>query len=217
MHKSSERSNDGCVWNEDAPTVVSCAFFSATGACGHLQPQALLCPSVPLVRKGRGIMRKFKTSKGNRTNYIYYTAEGKKVELKPGQNGVDETWITMLHDWDDEQLDADRREEYHCPVHYQAYSDGEGEDADDRNHYLCDTAADPLEQMLASINEQEHSEKLDRLKGALTTLTDLQRDTIYKKFYRNMSNVDIAAEEGVSEAAIRNRLKKIFANLAKKI
>lgn len=71
--------------------------------------------------------------------------------------------------------------------------------------------------MLASINEQEHSEKLDRLKAALTKLTDLQRDTIYKKFYRNMSNVDIAAEEGVSEAAIRNRLKKIFANLAKKI
>jgi len=71
--------------------------------------------------------------------------------------------------------------------------------------------------MLASINEQEHSDKLDRLKAALTTLTDLQRDTIYKKFYRNMSNVDIAAEEGVSEAAIRNRLKKIFANLAKKI
>lgn len=162
-------------------------------------------------------MRKFKTAADNRTNYIYYTAEGKKVELKPGQDGVDETWITMLHDWDDEQLDADRREEYHRPVHYQAYSDGEGEDADDRNPYLCDTAADPLEQMLASINEQEHSEKLDRLKAALTTLTDLQRDTICKKFYRNMSNVDIAAEEGVSEAAIRNRLKKIFANLAKKI
>jgi len=118
---------------------------------------------------------------------------------------------------DDEQLDADRREDYHCPVHYQAYSDGEGEDADDRNPYLCDTDADPLEQMLASIRQQEHSDKLDRLKAALTTLTDLQRDTIYKKFYRNMSNVDIAAEEGVSEAAIRNRLKKIFANLAKKI
>lgn len=27
MHKSSERSDDGCAWNEDAPTVVSCAFF----------------------------------------------------------------------------------------------------------------------------------------------------------------------------------------------
>lgn len=27
MHKSSELSDDGCVWNEDALTVVSCAFF----------------------------------------------------------------------------------------------------------------------------------------------------------------------------------------------
>lgn len=167
-------------------------------------------------------MRKFKTSEDNRTNYIYYTAEGKKLVIKPGMVGNDgkaitEEMITILHKMDDEQVDADRREEYHCPVHYLAYSDGEGEDADDRNPYLCDTAADPLEQMLASINEQEHSEKLDRLKAALTTLTDLQRDTIHKKFYHNMSNVDIAAEEGVSEAAIRNRLKKIFANLAKKI
>lgn len=27
MHKSSEHSNDSCVCNEDAPTVVSCAFW----------------------------------------------------------------------------------------------------------------------------------------------------------------------------------------------
>ena len=52
MHKTSERSNDGCVWNEDAPTVAFVRLFSAIGACGHLQPQALLCPSVPLGRKG---------------------------------------------------------------------------------------------------------------------------------------------------------------------
>lgn len=51
MHKSSEYSDKGCIWNEDAPTVIPCAF-SAIGACGHLQPQALLCPSVPLGRKG---------------------------------------------------------------------------------------------------------------------------------------------------------------------
>lgn len=162
-------------------------------------------------------MRKFKTSADNRTNYIYYFDDGSKCVITPGENGENTTIIAQLYAMDDEQVDADRREEYYCPVHYLAYSDGEGEEADDRNPYLCDTAADPLEQMLASINEQEHSEKLDKLKAALTTLTDLQRDTIHKKFYHNMSNVDIAAEEGVSEAAIRNRLKKIFANLAKKI
>lgn len=162
-------------------------------------------------------MRKFKTAADNRTNYIYYFNDGSKCVITPGEYGENTTIIAQLHAMDDEQLDADRREEYHCPVHYQAYSDGEGEDAADRNLYLCDTAADLLEQMLASINEQEHSEKLDRLKVALTTLTDLQRDTVYKKFYLNMFNVDIASGEGVSEAAIRNRLKKIFANLAKKI
>lgn len=161
-------------------------------------------------------MRKFKTAEENRTNYIYYFNDGSKCVITPGKNGENTTIIAQLHAMDDEQLDADRREEYHCPVHYQAYSDGEGGDADDRNPYLCDTAANPLEQMLASINEQEHSDKLDRLKAALTTLTDLQRDTIYKKFYRNMSNVDIAAEEGVSEAAIRNRLKKSLQTLRKK-
>lgn len=70
---------------------------------------------------------------------------------------------------------------------------------------------------MASIQEQEHSDKLDRLSNALSEMTDLQKDTVFKKFYRKMTNVAIAAEEGVSEAAIRNRLKKIFASLAKKI
>lgn len=167
-------------------------------------------------------MRKFKTAEDNRTNYIYYTADGKKVVIKPGMLGADgkevtEEVINILHDYDDEQVDADRREEYHCPVHYQAYYDGEGDDAADRNHYLEDSSTDPFEQMLIFIEEQEHSNKLDNLKTALTTLSDLQKNTIYKKFYLNKSNVDIAAEEGVSEAAIRNRLKKIYANLSKKI
>ena len=162
-------------------------------------------------------MRKFKTTEDNRTNYIYYFNDGTSYTITPGEKGENATIISQLHAMDDEQVDADRREDYHCPVHYQAYSGGEGEDADDRNPYLCDTAADPLEQMLASIRQQEHSDKLDRLKATLSTLTDLQRDTIYKKFYRNMSNVDIAAEEGVSETAIRNRLKKIYAQLGKKI
>lgn len=56
-----------------------------------------------------------------------------------------------------------------------------------------------------------------KLKVALSELTDKQKDTVVKKFYRNMTNVQIAAEENVSEAAIRNRLKKIYAQLGKKI
>ena len=63
-------------------------------------------------------MRKFKTSEDNRTNYIYYFDDGSKCVITPGENGENTTIIAKLHAMDDEQLDADRREDYHCPVHY---------------------------------------------------------------------------------------------------
>lgn len=167
-------------------------------------------------------MRKFKTAEKNRTNYVYYTAEGKLIVITPGMTGADgkavtENLITMLHDWDDEDVDAERREEYHCPVHYENYHDGDGDDADDRNSFLEDETYNPLQQILVSIAEDERSTRMAKLKVALSELTDKQKDTIIKKFYRNMTNVQIAAEEGVSEAAIRNRLSKIYATLKKKI
>lgn len=167
-------------------------------------------------------MRKFKTAEKNRTNYIYYTAEGKPIVITPwmvGEDGkaVTESLITMLHDWDDDELDADRREAYHCPVHYDGYHDGDGDDADDRNPYLEDDTYNPLQQILTSIANEERSLQIEKLKVAPSELTDKQKDTVVKKFYRNMTNVQIAAEEGVSEAAIRNRLTKIYATLKKKI
>ena len=81
MHKSSERSDDGCVWNEDAPTVAFVRLFSAIGACGHLQPQALLCPSVSLGRKGHNAVKnddsKNRKSRFNPNRTCYLTADGK--------------------------------------------------------------------------------------------------------------------------------------------
>lgn len=167
-------------------------------------------------------MRKFKTAEKNRTNYVYYTAEGKPIVITPGMTGEDgkavtENLITMLHGWDDDDVDAERREEYHCPVHYESYHDGDGDDADDRNSYLEDETYNPLQQILTSIVEDERSTRMAKLKVALSELTDKQKDTVVKKFYRGMTNVDIAVEEGVSEAAIRNRLSKIYATLKKKI
>lgn len=167
-------------------------------------------------------MRKFKTAAKNRTNYIYYTAEGKPIVITPGMVGEDgkavtESLITMLHDWDDDDVDAERHEEYHCPVHYDGYHDGDGDDADDRNPYFEDETYNPLQQILTSIANEERSLQIEKLKVALSQLTDKQKDTVIKKFYRGMTNVQIAAEEGVSEAAIRNRLTKIYATLKKKI
>jgi len=160
-------------------------------------------------------MRKFKTAKKNCTNYVYYTAEEKRIVLTPDE--VDSSWIALLHDWDDDEVDADRREDYHVPVHYDSYSDGEGDDAADRNSYMEDDAPDPFESLIQSMDASEHEDKLKKLKVAIQTLQPQQIALIQKVFYENRTNVDIAAEEGVSEAAIRNRLKKIYTNLAKKI
>ncbi|MEA4987796.1 MAG: sigma-70 family RNA polymerase sigma factor [Anaerovorax sp.] len=162
-------------------------------------------------------MRKFKTAEDNRTNYIYYFDDGSKCVITPGENGENTTIISQLHAMDDAEVDADRREDYHCPVHYESYHDGDGDDADDRNPYLEDETYNPLQQILTSIAEEERSTRMVKLKVALSELTDKQKDTVVKKFYRGMTNVDIAAEEGVSEAAIRNRLTKIYATLKKKI
>lgn len=168
-------------------------------------------------RTGNFMTRKFKTAEKNRVNYVYYTADGKKIVINPGENDVTEEMITLLHTYDDEEVDADRREDYHAPVRFEGYSDDEGSELESRNSYLADTSADPLEKLMDAIKEEELETKIDNLKTALSTLTEKQQETIYKKFFRNMTNTAIALEEEVSETAIRNRLAKIYKNLEKKI
>lgn len=192
------------------PISVSESVYIITSALFVSLP-----PAFRAEKKGRDFMRKFKTAEKNRTNYVYYTAEGKKIVLTP--EDVDSTWIALLHDEDDEIMDADRREDYHVPVHYDAYSDGEGDDAADRNSYLEDDTFNPFEQLIRSMDAAEHDDKLQKLKTAIKTLQRQQQALIQKVFYDGRTNVDIAVEEGVTEAAIRNRLKKIYTNLAKNI
>ena len=73
-------------------------------------------------------MRQYKTSKKNRATYTYYSADGKKLmELVHGENGVTEADIAMLHEQDDLEYNAQRREDYHAPVHYDSYTVSDGQ------------------------------------------------------------------------------------------
>jgi RNA polymerase sigma factor (sigma-70 family) len=56
---------------------------------------------------------------------------------------------------------------------------------------------------------------LERLTKAMEYLTDKQKELFKKKYVDQRTNTDIANEEGVSEAAIRNRLKKMHSKLKK--
>ena len=63
----------------------------------------------------------------------------------------------------------------------------------------------------------EEEETTDEVKCAIKTLLKGQQDLIEKVFYKNMKLVDIAEEEGVTEAALRNRLNKIYRKLKKNL
>ncbi|AGL03682.1 RNA polymerase sigma factor [Desulfoscipio gibsoniae] len=159
--------------------------------------------------------RGFKTSKKNRTNYVYYTAEGTKIVITPGEDGVTEADIELLHALDDQEVDEQRRYGYRVSVHLDAYHDGEGGAADDRNKYLANNSANP-EQLYMEVEEElEHLASLDRLTKAMEHLLPKQRELFKKVYVDKRTNADIAAEEGVTEVAIRNRLKKMHEKLKK--
>ena len=151
-------------------------------------------------------MRNYKTSKANRATYRYYDIEGKlRCELVPGQDGVTEVLIQQLHAADDDEFDANRREAYHVPVHYMAYATSDAEEAEDRNLYLADEAADPSIIFEKTISRAEFKREFhERWKD----LTKEQQRLVIRKA-NGETNVAIAAEQGVSEAAIRKQLKRI--------
>lgn len=151
-------------------------------------------------------MRNQKTSKANRTTYRYYDISGKCCcELTPGQDGVTEVLIQHLHAADDEEFDADRREAYHVPVHYAAYSCGDSEEAEDRNAYLADEDADPSLIFEKAFTRKEFQQAF---RERWAKLSADQRRLVLRKA-NGETNVAIATELGVSEAAIRNQLKRI--------
>lgn len=162
-------------------------------------------------------MRTFKTSKKDRTNYNYYTATGEKIEITP--DDVGSNWITLLHEDDDAAVDAERREQYRVPVHYDslANSDGDTDGLDEKLDFMADPTLNPLERIMEGITQQEHQEMLVKLKAAIETLQPQQKDLIHKVFFEGRTCTSIAEEDGVSKAAISNRLKKIYTALGKKL
>lgn len=159
--------------------------------------------------------RNFKTSQKNRTNYIYYTAEGTKIIITPGEDGVTEADIELLHSMDDIEVDQQRRYDYRVTAHLDAYYDGESEAATDRNKYLSDDSANPEQLYIEAEDKAEHLDTLDKLTKAMECLLPKQKELFKKVYLDKRTNTDIAAEEGVTEAAIRNRLKKMHEKLRK--
>lgn len=162
------------------------------------------------------MQRHIKTSQKNRATYIYYDENGNKlIELLPGERGVTKTDIALLHSMDDAEMDEQRRYDYRVTEHIDAYHDGDGEDASDRNKRLADNRTNPETVLIAQEDDEAYAETLFRLTEAMNSLQPQQRELFEKVYIQRRSYTSIAVEEGVTETAIRNRLKKIHEKLRK--
>lgn len=121
--------------------------------------------------------------------YEFVTGEISEVE-------VDERLGGMLLDLDRQQENNDQKET--------------------RRHVSLD-GMDYEGELFASAEDTEraveHREDMARLYSAMEALSPSQRELVKKVYFEERKLMDIAAEEGVSEAAIRNRLKKIYSRL----
>lgn len=157
--------------------------------------------------------RKFKTSQRKREDYIYYTAERTRIVISPGEDGATEALIETLHNFDDEEVDEQRRYDYRVTAHLDAYHDGENEEASDRNKYLADDSYNPESILVEKEMKVGHQELLNGLKEAMESLTEKEKKLFQDKFVNNLSNVSIAKEMGISETMVRKNLKKLYEKL----
>ena len=123
--------------------------------------------------------------------YEFVTGEVSEVE-------VDERLGGMLLDLDRQQYNNDQKET--------------------RRHFSLD-GMDYEGELFASAQDTEgeavRREDMARLYSAMEILSPAQRELVEKVYFEERKITDIAREEGVSEAAIRNRLKKIYSRLKK--
>ena len=92
MHKSSECSDDGCVWNEDAPTVVSCAIFRLSEPVVIFN-RRLFCVS-PYRSDGKDTAMKSKETKERNRGFNgkYNSTLEERIKRTPKENAIRGMW-----------------------------------------------------------------------------------------------------------------------------
>lgn len=118
--------------------------------------------------------------------YEFVTGEFSEIE-------VDDSLGELLVDFDRREYNNDHKEtRRHVSLDGMEY---EGE--------LFASVAD-------TADEVEHRDELAQLMRAIEALSPSQRELVQKVFFENQKIVDVAREEGVSHAAIHDRLKRIY-------
>ena len=154
------------------------------------------------------MVRKNVTGKKNRLTYKYYDVFGKVVDEICPVDEETEMLIADLHKYDIDEFNADCREKYNLPISLEGYNN-QLEGGESMNRYLGDDTYNPYQLMLDAFDEEERMKKVAKIREVFNGLTPEQQELATKIFIEKRTRVDVAAEEGVSETAIRKRLATI--------
>jgi len=123
--------------------------------------------------------------------YEYITSTGKVVIE------VDEQYHDLLVAMDREEYNSDRKHSRRYPISLEN-AEYEGEWFDDGTDLIGDLIT---------------NESYANLRSALAELTQEQQSLVDQIYFEDKKIIEIARADGVSEAAVRNRLKKIYDRL----
>lgn len=162
-----------------------------------------------------------KTSSKQRTTYTYIDAEGNRIVLRPGENGVTEVHIKMLHSMDDAEVynniknakpepsEAEKQqmrewEDQHpgekAPRNWNLSLDASLTDEDD-SATLGDVVAAP---------EKTDSPEVERLRQIVTTMTERQKQVYQFHLLEGFSVKETAAILGMSSPAVTKHKQRII-------
>lgn len=123
----------------------------------------------------------------------YKFANGERCNIE-----VDERWSDELAELDRLEYNTNQRESRrHCSL--------------DSMDYEGELFADGTDVLSDFLKRQD----AERLSAAMDFLLPRQKELLRKVFYEGLSIAGVAREEGVNEAAIRGRLKKIYRQIKK--
>lgn len=179
-------------------------------------------PPVASRQKGTSMIYK-KTPKKQRGTYTYkFTgADGKTqtVKLVAGVDGITADDIKMLHAMDDAEVynniknSKPKTEDWQLDAIEAWKKQHPGETIEKNwnlslNELVGEDGTEREELVGACINEDD--EVLNRLHELIDSLTDLQKETYRKVILEDMTNTDVAREEGKSEASPRKIIYRIM-------
>lgn len=219
MHKSSRHSNKGCVGNEDAPTVISCAHFLDKRGLWTSSPQALFVSHRQCIgRKGRKM--KIRILYDNKPTYLEVQDEDCTVMIDADYEGRlssakdNETVIRRsVQEIMDEHFNKPEYNNWHKFCRHRGMpkkpfrKDVEATDEFDPMDYFPDNSDEEMREKKA-----EYEYMCDIIRKSLK---EKQVELLIAIILDEVSVSEYAQREGVTVSAISHRIKIAKKNFKK--